>query len=59
MAVAERADIARTGRIGSDPDFPYGMADSAGEQMVQAVSSWAGITAFFAALGKLGVWLLG
>jgi hypothetical protein len=55
VAVAERAYDAR---ISSDIDFPYGNADSASERMVQAFSRWAGVTAFFAAFGALGVALL-
>ena len=59
VAVAERADITPLDRINSDTDFPYGFSESAGERMVQAVSRWAGIAAFVAALGGLGVWLIG
>ena len=59
VAVAERADITPLDRINSDTEFPYGNADSAGERMVQAVSRWAGIAAFFAAVGGLGVRLIG
>lgn len=59
VAMAERAEIARLSQISSDIDFPCGNADSAGERMVQAFSRWAGTTTFFAALGALGVWLIG
>ena len=57
-AVAERANIARPGLIGTT-NLPHGATESIGERMVQTVSRWAGITTFFAVLGGLGVWLLG
>ncbi|MBB5709930.1 hypothetical protein [Sphingomonas xinjiangensis] len=58
VAVADRADTP-PGRISAEIEFPYGDTDSPGERIVQGVSRWAGITAFFAALGALGAWLLG
>lgn len=59
VAVAERAETAQLQQISSDTILRYGNADSMSERMVQAFSRWAGITTFFAALGALGVGLLG
>lgn len=58
-AVAERANFAQLDLIGTDTNFPRGAAESIGERLVQTASRWVGITTFFAALGGLGVWLLG